>query len=95
MATQLDQRSGSTPAGGIARRGSARLGAAWRPAPGCGASARTALRPLDQRLDDPSEPLTFFEKWSPLVQIKLLLFFCGCFIALSLLPNIDLGPAGA
>jgi glycosyltransferase Alg8 len=88
MATQLDQRSRQHPAGGItpppARRALATHGARL---PATAGSARTSLRPLDQRLDDPSEPVTFFEKWSPLIQIKLLLFFCGCFIALSLLPN--------
>ena len=46
-----------------------------------------AQRPLDQRLNDPSETLSFFEKWSPLIQLKLLLYFSFCFIALSLLPN--------
>ena len=46
-----------------------------------------APRPLDQRLNDPSEKLSFLEKWSPLVQLQLLLYFSCCFIALSLLPN--------
>ena len=96
MATQLDQRSRQHAANGItpppARRALATHGARL---PAAAGSARTSLRPLDQRLDDPSEPLAFFEKWSPLIQIKLLLFFCGCFIALSLLPNTDLGPGGA
>lgn len=34
------------------------------------------------RLEDPSEPLSFFEKWSPLVQAKLLLAVAVCIIAL-------------
>ncbi len=45
------------------------------------------VRSLEQRLNDPSEHLSFLEKWSPLVQLKLLLFFSCCFIALSLAPN--------
>jgi glycosyltransferase Alg8 len=30
---------------------------------------------------------TFFEKWSPLVQLKLLMYFMCCFIGVMLLPN--------
>ncbi len=44
------------------------------------------------RIEDPSEPLAFFEKWSPLVQGKLLLAFAVCFIALESVPNIIWNP---
>jgi glycosyltransferase Alg8 len=43
--------------------------------------------PLELRLEDPSQPLTFWEKWSPGVQLRLLAFFAVCFIALSSIPN--------
>jgi len=39
------------------------------------------------RLDDPSIPLSFWEKWSPLVQMKILAFFACAYIAVSVLPN--------
>ena len=39
------------------------------------------------KLDDPTNPLPFLVKWSPLVQFKILFYFACCFIALSLLPN--------
>ncbi len=44
------------------------------------------------RLEDPSEPLGFFEKWTPLVQLKLLLFAAACVIALESVPNIIWDP---
>ena len=40
-----------------------------------------------QRLNDPTARLSFWEKWSPAVQLKIWLYFGGCFVALSLLPN--------
>ncbi|MGD9785562.1 MAG: glycosyltransferase [Hyphomicrobiaceae bacterium] len=39
------------------------------------------------RLEDPSEPLGFFEKWTPLVQLKLLMLAVTCFIVLDRIPN--------
>jgi mannuronan synthase len=36
---------------------------------------------------DPSVPLSFVEKWSPGVQLQILVYFSVCYIALSLLPN--------
>ena len=36
---------------------------------------------------DPSVPLSFAEKWSIGVQLKILVYFCCCYIALCLLPN--------
>ncbi len=36
---------------------------------------------------DPSEPLTTAEKWSPAVQLRILLYFCCCTMALCLIPN--------
>ena len=39
------------------------------------------------KLDDPTNPLPFLVKWSPLVQFKILFYFACCFIALSMLPN--------
>lgn len=51
------------------------------------ATSRAPVRPLEQRLNDPSEHLSFSEKWSPLVQLKLLMYFCVCFILLSFVPN--------
>lgn len=44
-------------------------------------------QPLSIRLEDPSLPLARFEKWSPAVQIKLILFFCSCFILIQVMPN--------
>jgi glycosyltransferase Alg8 len=43
--------------------------------------------PLELRLEDPSQPLRAGEKWTPLVQIRILLYFAACYVALSLLPN--------
>ena len=42
----------------------------------------------------PDTPLPPGEKWSPIVQIKLILYFCACFILLSLLPNSIWDPEG-
>ena len=42
----------------------------------------------------PDTPLPPGEKWSPIVQIKLILYFCSCFILLSLLPNSIWDPEG-
>lgn len=39
------------------------------------------------RLEDPSVPLPRSEKWSPEVQLKILLYFACCFIGLSTIPN--------
>ena len=39
------------------------------------------------RIDTPDRPLSAREKWSPAVQVKLLLYFAVCFIGLQLLPN--------
>jgi mannuronan synthase len=47
-----------------------------------------AYRPID----DPDRPIPFIEKWSPLVQLKLFLYFCCCFIALNFLPNTIYDP---
>jgi len=55
--------------------------------------ANSPHRSLEQRLHDPSEKLSFAEKWSPLVQLKILLYFSGCFILLSALPNSIWDPA--
>ncbi|MFN3868054.1 MAG: glycosyltransferase [Hyphomicrobiaceae bacterium] len=44
------------------------------------------------RLEDPSEPLSFFEKWTPVVQCKLFLFAVCCYIALETVPNIIWDP---
>ena len=43
--------------------------------------------PLSIRLEDPSLPIAWHEKWSPRVQLSLWLYFCTCFVLLSLLPN--------
>jgi glycosyltransferase Alg8 len=43
--------------------------------------------PLELRLADPSLKIGFHEKWSAGIQLRLLLYFCCCYIALSLLPN--------
>jgi mannuronan synthase len=40
-----------------------------------------------RRIVDPDYKPAFFEKWPPLTQVKLLLYFCCCFIAVSKLPN--------
>ena len=45
------------------------------------------MRLLTEGIDDPSREIPFLEKWSPNVQLGLWLYFCVCFIALSLLPN--------
>ena len=45
------------------------------------------MRLLTEGIDDPSREIPFSEKWSPNVQLGLWLYFCTCFIALSLLPN--------
>ena len=45
------------------------------------------MRQFNLSLEDPSQPLAAFEKWSPSVQIKLWLFFCTAFVLLNLLPN--------
>ncbi len=45
------------------------------------------MRPLEIRIDDPSQLITTAEKWSPGVQLKLWLYLCSCFILLSMLPN--------
>ena len=37
--------------------------------------------------DDLTKPLPFLEKWSPMIQFRILLYFACCFIALSSLPN--------
>lgn len=42
---------------------------------------------LCYRLEDPSVPLSFWEKWTPLVQLKMLVFVACCFIALETVPN--------
>jgi len=42
---------------------------------------------LIRREDDPTVRLTFWEKWSPGVQVKILTYFAICYIALSILPN--------
>ena len=39
------------------------------------------------KLDDPTNPLPFLVKWSPLVQVKIAFYFACCFIALSMIPN--------
>ena len=44
-------------------------------------------RTLDQRLMDPAAPLSFFEKWSPVVFLQLAIYFCACFALLSLVSN--------
>lgn len=44
-------------------------------------------RPLSIRIDDPSQEISFAEKWSPSIQLRLWLYFCTCFILLSMLPN--------
>lgn len=45
-------------------------------------------RPLNAiELEDPSIPVPRAEKWSPLVQFKILTYYTVCFIALSLVPN--------
>lgn len=36
---------------------------------------------------DPTAILTFWEKWSPAVQLKIILYFSCCYIALCVLPN--------
>src|SRR5262245_36166687 len=36
---------------------------------------------------DPSVPLGFWEKWSPAVQLRILVYFGSCYVALCLLPN--------
>ena len=51
--------------------------------------ARSA-RPLDQRL----ARRLCVEKWSPLVQIKLLLYFCGLLHRAVAAAELDLGPGG-
>ncbi len=38
-------------------------------------------------IDSPDQPLPRFAKWSPLVQMRLLAYFCVCLIGLQLLPN--------
>jgi mannuronan synthase len=43
---------------------------------------------IDQARHEPS----FFEKWTPLVQVKILLYLCCCFAALLLLPNSIYSP---
>ncbi len=45
------------------------------------------MKPLGVRIEDPSQPLLTHEKWSPAVQLKLWMYFCCCFILLSMLPN--------
>lgn len=44
------------------------------------------------RLEDPSVTLSYWEKWSPEVQFKILLYFAVCFIALASLPNTIWSP---
>jgi glycosyltransferase Alg8 len=45
-------------------------------------------------IDAHERPLPRFAKWSPGVQLQLLLYFCVCLIALQLLPNTIWDPAG-
>ncbi|MEO1543003.1 MAG: glycosyltransferase [Pseudomonadota bacterium] len=39
------------------------------------------------RLEDPSVELSFWEKWSPDVHLKIVLYFAVCFVGLSVVPN--------
>jgi len=39
------------------------------------------------RETDPTVRLSFLEKWAPLVQLKILVYFAICFIAMSYIPN--------
>jgi mannuronan synthase len=39
------------------------------------------------RINDPAQPLSFVEKWSFSAQLNILLYFCACIVALSLIPN--------
>ena len=39
------------------------------------------------RVESPDRPPSAAEKWSPLVQIKLIVFFSACVLALQLIPN--------
>lgn len=39
------------------------------------------------RLNDPSAPLNYGEKWTPEVQMKIFMYFTCCYIALMMLPN--------
>lgn len=50
-------------------------------------SAATARHLSDIELVDPSIPLPRSQKWSPIVQIKILTYFAICFIALTIVPN--------
>lgn len=45
------------------------------------------MRALEIRIDDPSQEIARAEKWSPGVQIKILLYFTVCYVLLNLLPN--------
>jgi len=45
------------------------------------------LQAAISRIDTPDRPLPPFEKWSPAVQIRLIVYFCACVIGLQLLPN--------
>ncbi|MEL6373968.1 MAG: glycosyltransferase [Pseudomonadota bacterium] len=50
------------------------------------ARAHAQMTPA-QRLADPAVKLTFWEKWSPRVQLQIWTYFGLCFLGLSLLPN--------
>ncbi|HRD75800.1 MAG TPA: hypothetical protein PK264_07675, partial [Hyphomicrobiaceae bacterium] len=39
------------------------------------------------RESDPTVKLSFTEKWSPLVQMKIAAFFAVCFVVMSYVPN--------
>jgi glycosyltransferase Alg8 len=47
---------------------------------------------LNFELDDPTVPVPFSEKWSPLVMLKIAAYFAVCFIALSEIPNVVWNP---
>jgi glycosyltransferase Alg8 len=45
------------------------------------------MKGMAERLADVTQPLALWEKWSPHVQLQILLYFSSCLIALTVLPN--------